>query len=103
MYCVWRAYLEGSIQVSQSRISTCENYKVQVSDQVKMFRLQKEQQLKKVPFLLTATFTQGFLTFLLALDINVSISLIRFDSGLCKIQSCVVLLTHTELFLSSSN
>eukprot|EP00066_Takifugu_rubripes_P020331 XP_011609597.1 PREDICTED: FCH and double SH3 domains protein 1 [Takifugu rubripes] len=47
MYCVWRAYLEGSIQVSQARISTCENYKVQVSDQVKMFRLQKEQQLKK--------------------------------------------------------
>lgn len=63
MYCVWRAYLEGSIQVSQSRIGTCENYKVQVSDQVKMFRLQKEQQLKKVVLLLTATFTRGFLTF----------------------------------------
>ncbi|CAF91179.1 unnamed protein product, partial [Tetraodon nigroviridis] len=47
MYCVWRAYLKGSIQVSQSRISTCENYKVQVSDQAKIFRLQKEQQLRK--------------------------------------------------------
>lgn len=51
MYCVWRAYLKGSIQVSQSRISTCENYKVQVSDQAKIFRLQKEQQLRKVLFL----------------------------------------------------
>lgn len=51
MYCVWRAYLKGSIQVSQSRISTCENYKVQVSDHAKLFRLQKEQQLRKVLFL----------------------------------------------------
>lgn len=56
MYCVWRAYLEGSIQVSQSRISTCENYKVQVSDHVKMFRLQKEQQLKKVKLYLIHLF-----------------------------------------------
>lgn len=48
MYSVWKTYLKGSIQVSQSRISTCENYKVQVSDHVKIFRLQKEQQLRKV-------------------------------------------------------
>lgn len=51
MFGVWRAYLKGSIQVSQSRISTCENYKVQVSDHAKIFRLQKEQQLRKVLFL----------------------------------------------------
>lgn len=51
MYCVWRAYLKGSIQVSQSRISTCEKNKVQVSDHAKLFRLQKEQQLRKVLFL----------------------------------------------------
>ncbi|XP_038564174.1 F-BAR and double SH3 domains protein 2-like [Micropterus salmoides] len=47
MYCVWRAYLEGTVQVTQSRISACENYKVQVADPAKTFRLQKEQQLRK--------------------------------------------------------
>ncbi|XP_031163974.1 F-BAR and double SH3 domains protein 2-like [Sander lucioperca] len=47
MYCVWRAYLEGTIQVTQSRISACDNYKVQVADPAKMGRLQKEQQLRK--------------------------------------------------------
>ncbi|XP_078122018.1 F-BAR and double SH3 domains protein 2-like [Sander vitreus] len=47
MYCVWRAYLEGTVQVTQSRISTCDNYKVQVADPAKMGRLQKEQQLRK--------------------------------------------------------
>ncbi|XP_008280691.1 FCH and double SH3 domains protein 2-like isoform X2 [Stegastes partitus] len=47
MYCVWRAYLEGTVQTTQSRISTCDNYKVQVADPAKMARLQKEQQLRK--------------------------------------------------------
>lgn len=48
MYCVWRAYLEGMVQATQSRISTCDNYKVQVADAAKTARLQKEQQLRKV-------------------------------------------------------
>uniref|UniRef100_A0A671VME5 F-BAR domain-containing protein n=1 Tax=Sparus aurata TaxID=8175 RepID=A0A671VME5_SPAAU len=48
MYCVWKAYLEGTIQVAQSRISACDNYKVQVADPAKMVRLQKDQQLRKV-------------------------------------------------------
>ncbi|XP_029375130.1 F-BAR and double SH3 domains protein 2-like isoform X2 [Echeneis naucrates] len=47
MYCVWRAYLEATVQVTQSRISTCDNYKVQVVDPAKMAKLQKEQQLRK--------------------------------------------------------
>lgn len=48
MYCVWRAYLEGTVQATQSRITACENYKVQVADPAKMVRLQKDQQLRKV-------------------------------------------------------
>uniref|UniRef100_A0A3Q1JLA0 FCH and double SH3 domains 2 n=1 Tax=Anabas testudineus TaxID=64144 RepID=A0A3Q1JLA0_ANATE len=48
MYCVWRAYLEGTLKVTQSRISACDNYKVQVADPAKTVRLQKEQQLRKV-------------------------------------------------------
>lgn len=48
MYCVWTAYLEGTVQVTQSRISACDNYKVQVADPAKTVRLQKEQQLRKV-------------------------------------------------------
>uniref|UniRef100_A0AAQ5X8T7 FCH and double SH3 domains 2 n=1 Tax=Amphiprion ocellaris TaxID=80972 RepID=A0AAQ5X8T7_AMPOC len=47
MYCVWRAYLEGTVQTTQSRISACDNYKVQVADPAKTARLQKEQQLRK--------------------------------------------------------
>ncbi|XP_047463113.1 F-BAR and double SH3 domains protein 2-like [Mugil cephalus] len=47
MFCVWRAYLEGTVQTTQSRISTCDNYKIQVADPAKMARLQKEQQLRK--------------------------------------------------------
>ncbi|XP_069574907.1 F-BAR and double SH3 domains protein 2-like [Brachyistius frenatus] len=47
MYCVWRAYLEGTVQATQSRISACDNYKVQVADPAKTARLQKEQQLRK--------------------------------------------------------
>lgn len=48
MYCVWRAYLEGMVQATQSRIAACENYKVQVADPAKTVRLQKDQQLRKV-------------------------------------------------------
>lgn len=48
MYCLWKAYLEGTVQVTQSRISACDNYKVQVADPAKTVRLQKEQQLRKV-------------------------------------------------------
>ncbi|KAM6907470.1 F-BAR and double SH3 domains protein 2-like [Xenentodon cancila] len=47
MYCVWRAYLEGTVQATQFRIGACDNYKVQVADPVKTARLQKEQQLRK--------------------------------------------------------
>ncbi|XP_056140510.1 F-BAR and double SH3 domains protein 2-like [Lampris incognitus] len=53
MYCVWKAYLEGTVQVTKSRISACDNYKVQVADQAKTARLQKEQQLRKCIELLT--------------------------------------------------
>ena len=40
--------MEGTVQVTQSRISACDNYKVQVADPAKTGRLQKEQQLRKV-------------------------------------------------------
>lgn len=52
MFCVWRAYLEGTVQATQFRVSACENYKVQVADPAKTARLQKEQQLRKVLLLL---------------------------------------------------
>lgn len=58
MYCVWRAYLEGTVQATQSRISTCENYKVQVADPAKTVRLQKEQQLRKVSQVLSVASVQ---------------------------------------------
>ncbi|KAK7926029.1 hypothetical protein WMY93_008339 [Mugilogobius chulae] len=41
------AYLEGTVQLTQSRTSSCDNYKVQVSDPAKSSRLHKEQQLRK--------------------------------------------------------
>ncbi|KAF7219058.1 F-BAR and double SH3 domains protein 2 isoform X1 [Nothobranchius furzeri] len=47
VYAVWRAYLEGTVQVSQSRLNVCDNYKSQVSEPAKTVRLYKEQQLKK--------------------------------------------------------
>ncbi|XP_058490090.1 F-BAR and double SH3 domains protein 2-like isoform X3 [Solea solea] len=47
VYAVWRSYLEGTVQVSQSRLNVCDNYKSQVSDPAKTVRLYKEQQLKK--------------------------------------------------------
>lgn len=48
VYAVWRSYLEGTVQVSQSRLNVCDNYKIQVSEPAKTVRLYKEQQLKKV-------------------------------------------------------
>nr|ACI68211.1 FCH and double SH3 domains protein 2 [Salmo salar] len=48
MYTVWKAYLEGTVQVTQSRITACENYRNQVSDPAKTARLQKEHQLRKL-------------------------------------------------------
>lgn len=48
VYAVWRSYLEGTVQVSQSRLNVCDNYKSQVSEPAKTVRLYKEQQLKKV-------------------------------------------------------
>ncbi|KAG9263078.1 F-BAR and double SH3 domains protein 2 [Astyanax mexicanus] len=44
---VWKAYLEGVVKVTQSRISGCDSYRNQVSEPIKTFRVQKEQQLKK--------------------------------------------------------
>lgn len=40
--------MEGTVQATQSRVSACDNYKVQVGDSAKTARLQKEQQLRKV-------------------------------------------------------
>uniref|UniRef100_A0A3Q2YGQ6 F-BAR and double SH3 domains protein 2 n=1 Tax=Hippocampus comes TaxID=109280 RepID=A0A3Q2YGQ6_HIPCM len=48
VYAVWRSYLEGTVQVSQSRLNVCDDYKSQVSDPAKTVRLYKEQQLKKI-------------------------------------------------------
>uniref|UniRef100_A0A3Q2Q3G8 FCH and double SH3 domains 2 n=1 Tax=Fundulus heteroclitus TaxID=8078 RepID=A0A3Q2Q3G8_FUNHE len=47
MFCVWRAYLEGTVQATQVRLGACDNYKLQVADPAKTARLQKEQQLRK--------------------------------------------------------
>ncbi|KAM9455757.1 F-BAR and double SH3 domains protein 2 [Clarias gariepinus] len=44
---VWRAYLEGVVKVTQSRITGCDSYRSQVSEPIKTFRVHKEQQLKK--------------------------------------------------------
>ncbi|KAI5624481.1 F-BAR and double SH3 domains protein 2-like, partial [Silurus asotus] len=47
VYTVWRAYLEGVVKVTQSRISGSDSYRSQVSEPIKTFRVHKEQQLKK--------------------------------------------------------
>ncbi|XP_056333824.1 F-BAR and double SH3 domains protein 2 isoform X1 [Danio aesculapii] len=47
VYGVWRAYLEGTVQVTQSRLNVCDNYKNEITDPAKTVRLYKEQQLKK--------------------------------------------------------
>lgn len=89
---MWRAYLKGSIQVSQSRISTSENYKVQVSDHAKIFRLQKEQQLRKVLLLeLHAGFPQVFLALTLLTSAHESlwnfhnVSSVTTEASMCAI------------------
>uniref|UniRef100_A0A3B3QPU1 F-BAR and double SH3 domains protein 2 n=1 Tax=Paramormyrops kingsleyae TaxID=1676925 RepID=A0A3B3QPU1_9TELE len=41
------AYLEGTVQVTQSRINICDGYKSEISDPAKAVKLYKEQQLKK--------------------------------------------------------
>uniref|UniRef100_A0A3B4GFH9 F-BAR and double SH3 domains protein 2 n=1 Tax=Pundamilia nyererei TaxID=303518 RepID=A0A3B4GFH9_9CICH len=45
VYAVWRSYLEGTVQVSQSRLNVCDNYKSQVSEPAKTVRLYKEQHI----------------------------------------------------------
>ncbi|XP_038838451.1 F-BAR and double SH3 domains protein 2-like [Salvelinus namaycush] len=47
VYAVWRSYLKGTVQVTQSRINVCDNYKNEISDPAKTVRLCKEQQLNK--------------------------------------------------------
>ncbi|XP_064880322.1 F-BAR and double SH3 domains protein 2-like isoform X4 [Oncorhynchus nerka] len=47
VYAVWRSYLKGTVQVTQSRINVCDNYKNEISDPAKTVRLYKEQQLNK--------------------------------------------------------
>ncbi|XP_027002614.1 F-BAR and double SH3 domains protein 2 isoform X2 [Tachysurus fulvidraco] len=47
VYGVWRAYLEGTVEVNQTRLYICDNYKNEISDPAKTVRLYKEQQLKK--------------------------------------------------------
>ncbi|XP_029957428.1 F-BAR and double SH3 domains protein 2-like [Salarias fasciatus] len=54
VYCVWRSYLEATLQTTQTRISACDNYKVQVAEPAKTARVQKEQQLRKCVEQLTA-------------------------------------------------
>ncbi|XP_004683234.1 PREDICTED: F-BAR and double SH3 domains protein 2 isoform X2 [Condylura cristata] len=47
MYPVWKSFLEGTMQVAQSRINMCENYKNFISEPARTVRSLKEQQLKR--------------------------------------------------------
>ncbi|XP_028904085.1 F-BAR and double SH3 domains protein 2 isoform X1 [Ornithorhynchus anatinus] len=47
MYPVWKAFLEGTVQVAQSRINICDNYKNLISEPARAVRSLKEQQLKR--------------------------------------------------------
>ncbi|XP_072467041.1 F-BAR and double SH3 domains protein 2 [Notamacropus eugenii] len=47
MYPVWKSFLEGTLQVAQSRINICENYKNLISEPARTVRNLKEQQLKR--------------------------------------------------------
>ncbi|XP_074072902.1 F-BAR and double SH3 domains protein 2 isoform X1 [Macrotis lagotis] len=47
MYPVWKSFLEGTMQVAQSRINICENYKNLISEPARTVRNLKEQQLKR--------------------------------------------------------
>lgn len=51
MYPVWKSFLEGTMQVAQSRINICENYKNFISEPARTMRSLKEQQLKRVLFI----------------------------------------------------
>ncbi|KAJ7423445.1 F-BAR and double SH3 domain protein 2 isoform X2 [Willisornis vidua] len=48
MYSVWKSLLEGTMQVAQSRLNICENYKNLISEPARSVRCFKEQQLKKL-------------------------------------------------------
>lgn len=45
---MWKSFLEGTIQVTQSRLNICENYKNLISEPARAVKCFKEQQLKKV-------------------------------------------------------
>nr|XP_033803683.1 F-BAR and double SH3 domains protein 2 isoform X2 [Geotrypetes seraphini] len=47
IYAVWKSFLEGTMQVTQSRINICENYKNLISEPARTVKNYKEQQLKK--------------------------------------------------------
>ncbi|XP_033001864.1 F-BAR and double SH3 domains protein 2 isoform X3 [Lacerta agilis] len=47
MYPVWKSFLEGTVQVAQSRLNICENYKNLISEPARAVKCFKEQQLKK--------------------------------------------------------
>ncbi|XP_069059951.1 F-BAR and double SH3 domains protein 2 isoform X2 [Pleurodeles waltl] len=60
MYAVWKSFLEGTMQVAQSRINVCENYKNLISEPARTVKLYKEQQLKKCVDNLTKIQTEFF-------------------------------------------
>ncbi|XP_030055892.1 F-BAR and double SH3 domains protein 2 isoform X2 [Microcaecilia unicolor] len=47
IYAVWKSFLEGTMQVAQSRINIYENYKNLISEPARTVKIYKEQQLKK--------------------------------------------------------
>uniref|UniRef100_A0A8C5M934 F-BAR and double SH3 domains protein 2 n=1 Tax=Leptobrachium leishanense TaxID=445787 RepID=A0A8C5M934_9ANUR len=47
IYTVWKSYLEGTMQVAQSRINLSDNYKNLISEPARTVKLYKEQQLKR--------------------------------------------------------
>ncbi|KAE8627906.1 hypothetical protein XENTR_v10007212 [Xenopus tropicalis] len=47
IYTVWKSFLEGTMQVTQSQINICENYKNLISEPARTVKLYKEQQLKR--------------------------------------------------------
>ncbi|XP_060538717.1 F-BAR and double SH3 domains protein 2 isoform X2 [Pantherophis guttatus] len=47
LYPVWKSFLESTVQVAQSRINICENYKNLISEPARAVKCFKEQQLKK--------------------------------------------------------
>uniref|UniRef100_A0ACB8FEY5 F-BAR and double SH3 domains protein 2 n=1 Tax=Sphaerodactylus townsendi TaxID=933632 RepID=A0ACB8FEY5_9SAUR len=47
MYPVWKSFLEGTMQVAQSRLNVCENYRNLISEPARAVKCFKEQQLKK--------------------------------------------------------